>query len=211
MSTSHFTMAKSSLTGLTPNLQTKTNTYSCHPIHIKRAIPFSLALRLHRICSTNETFTLRTNELIDYLYKRGYNRYFLQREKQRVKKITRTEALRPPDTSTLDKPEHVSLGYHLQLSPSFHLIHYSQTLSHPYFIPRGYNVFKAAPIVACRRSSNLSDFLVWAMSHNATSLGAHTHAEKTVSLANTYLTDKFHTHSTIQAKPDLSLITRGGR
>ena len=107
MSTSHFTMAKSSLTGLTPNLQTKTNTYSCHPIHIKRAIPFSLALRLHRICSTNETFTLRTNELIDYLYKRGYNRYLLQREKQRVKKITRTEALTPHDTSTLDKPERV--------------------------------------------------------------------------------------------------------
>ena len=29
---------------------------------------------------TNEAFTLRTNELIDYLYKHGYNRYFLQRE-----------------------------------------------------------------------------------------------------------------------------------
>ena len=41
---------------------------SCHPIHTKRAIPFSLALRLRRICSTNETFTLRTDELIDYLY-----------------------------------------------------------------------------------------------------------------------------------------------
>ena len=37
---------------------------SCHPIHTKRAIPFSLALRLRRICSTNETFTLWTNELI---------------------------------------------------------------------------------------------------------------------------------------------------
>ena len=31
--------------------------------------------------------------------------------------------------------------------------------------------------------------------------------KKTVSLANTYLTDKLHTHSTLQAKPDLSLIT----
>ena len=30
-------------------------------IHTKRAIPFSLALRLRRICSTNEIFTLRTN------------------------------------------------------------------------------------------------------------------------------------------------------
>ena len=58
---------------------------SCHPIHTKCAIPnFSLALRLRRICSTNETFTLRTNELTDYLYKRGCNHYFLQREIQWV-------------------------------------------------------------------------------------------------------------------------------
>ena len=49
-------------------------------MHTKRAIPFSLAARLRRICSTNEIFTLRTNGLIDYLYKLGYNRYFLQRK-----------------------------------------------------------------------------------------------------------------------------------
>ena len=45
------------------------------------AIPFSnfsfYRLRLRRICSTNETFTLHANELIDYIYKCGYNRYFL--------------------------------------------------------------------------------------------------------------------------------------
>ena len=50
----------------------------------KRAMFFSVAFqswfRLRRIWSTNKTFTLRTNELIDYLYKRGYNRYFLQRK-----------------------------------------------------------------------------------------------------------------------------------
>ena len=40
-----------------------------------------------------KTFTLRTTELIDCLYKRGYNRYFLQREIQRVNNITLTEAL----------------------------------------------------------------------------------------------------------------------
>ena len=84
------------VTTFTPNLQTNTNTLwylvrsSCHSIHTKCAIPLSLALRLRRICSTNETLTLRTNELIDYLHKRGYNRYFLQREIQRVNNITRT-------------------------------------------------------------------------------------------------------------------------
>ena len=126
---------------------------SCHPIHTKRAIPFSLALRLRRICSTNETFTLRTNERIDYPYKRGYNRYFLQREIQRVNNITRTEALKPPDTSTLDKPERVPLviTYNSALRSISSIIrkHFHILISSP----RCYNVFKAAPIVAYRRST----------------------------------------------------------
>ena len=107
---------------------------SCHPIHNKRAIPFSLPLRLRRICSTNETFTLTTNELIDYLYKRGYNRYFIQREIQRFNIITRTEALTPHDTSTLGKPERVPfvITYNPALrSISFIIRNTSSTLFHP--------------------------------------------------------------------------------
>ena len=46
---------------------------SCHPKHTKRAIPFSLALRLRRICSSDDTFTQHTTELKTYLNKRGYN------------------------------------------------------------------------------------------------------------------------------------------
>ena len=37
---------------------------SCHPHHTKKAIPFSLALRLRRICSTDAKFKHRFNELI---------------------------------------------------------------------------------------------------------------------------------------------------
>ena len=95
MSTSHFKMmAKSSLT-FTPNLPTKTDTYytfvmSSHTYSVPNVLCFfSVAsqswFRLRRIWSTNETFTLRTNELIDYLYKRGYNRYFLQRKYNELK------------------------------------------------------------------------------------------------------------------------------
>ena len=36
---------------------------SCHPHLTKKAIPFSLALRIWRICSTDASFKLRTNEL----------------------------------------------------------------------------------------------------------------------------------------------------
>ena len=72
---------------------------SCQPHHTKRATPFSLFLRLRRICSSNKTFTLRTNELKTYLNNRGYNLSFLNREYQRVRSITRAEALRPKDIS----------------------------------------------------------------------------------------------------------------
>ena len=167
MSTSRIAMAKSSLT-LTPNLPTNTNTrYIRHVIPYipcKRAIPFSLALRLRRICSTNETLTLRTNELIDYFYKCGYNRYFLQLEIQRVNNITRTEALTPHDTCTLDKQNMFVITYNPALRSISSIIrkHFHILISSPLC----HNVFKAAPIIAYRRSSNLSDFLVRAKLRN---------------------------------------------
>ena len=62
---------------------------SCHPKHTKRAIPFSLALRLRRICSSDDTFTKRTTEPKTYLNKRGYNLSFLDQEIRCVHNITR--------------------------------------------------------------------------------------------------------------------------
>ena len=39
---------------------------SCHPAHTKRTIPFSLTLRLRRICSTDHFFNKRCYELITF-------------------------------------------------------------------------------------------------------------------------------------------------
>ena len=36
---------------------------SCHPLNTKKAIPFSLALRIRRICSTDATFNTRAAQL----------------------------------------------------------------------------------------------------------------------------------------------------
>ena len=73
---------------------------SCHPQHTKRAIPFSLALRLRRICSNPDNYKLRTNELIDYLANRGYDKTFLKIQIQRASDILRTDALtnKPQDS-----------------------------------------------------------------------------------------------------------------
>ena len=45
---------------------------SCHPNHTKQTIPFSLFLRIRRICSTDAFFDKRSEELIKHLVQRGY-------------------------------------------------------------------------------------------------------------------------------------------
>ena len=61
----------------------------CHPQHTKCTIPFSLPLRLRRICSNPDNYKLRTNELIDYLANRGYGKTFLKTQIQRASDILR--------------------------------------------------------------------------------------------------------------------------
>ena len=121
---------------------------SCHPQHTKRAIPFSLALRLRRICSSDETFKQRSNELKSYLNKRGYNLSFLNQEVARVHNITPPQALTPKDTPITNQRQRVSLP--ITYNPA---LRYVSSIVHKHFnilssSPGCTNVFKAKPFVA---------------------------------------------------------------
>ena len=95
---------------------------SCHPQHTKRAIPFSLALRLRRICSYPDNYKLRTNELIDYLANRGYDKTFLKTQIQLASDILRTDALtNKPKTQTETTP--FVITYNPALPNLAHIIH----------------------------------------------------------------------------------------
>ena len=78
-----FLDTKSSLVGdtISVDLYTKpTDTHqyllptSCHPKHCCKNVPYSLALRLRRICSDSDTFESRARELTYHLCKRGYQK-----------------------------------------------------------------------------------------------------------------------------------------
>ena len=103
---------------------------SCHPLHTKKAIPFSPALRLRRICSTYETFKTRAAELTTYLLKRGYNRNFLTKQIQRAAGIPRRLTLQTKDAN---KPKRIP--FILTFNPSLPRIsniikkHYNLLLS----------------------------------------------------------------------------------
>ena len=184
---------------------------SCHPVHTKCAIPFSLALRLRLICTNNETFILRTNQLIDYLYKRGYNRYFLHRKYNELRYHKDRS-----NYATLDKPERVPfvITYNTALRFISSIIrkHFRILISSP----RCYNVFKAAPIVAYRRCNNLSDFLVRAKLRNPTQ---HNQPRGSYSCGKNCLTCKcisrgqtsFTFHSTGETRPIAHHIKRNSK
>ena len=132
---------------------------SCHPLHTKKAIPFSLALRLRRICSTDATFHTRTAQLATYLLKRGYNRNFVNKQIRRAADIPRQLTLQTKD---INKPKRIPFitTFNPSLSHISHIIkkHFNLLLSSN----RCKSVFQHPPVVAFRRSPNLRDLLVTA-------------------------------------------------
>ena len=66
---------------------------SCHPIHCKNNIPYSQMLRLRRICSRDEDFRLRCEELSKYFLNRGYKKSVITKAVERVSLIPRAASL----------------------------------------------------------------------------------------------------------------------
>ena len=53
---------------------------SCHPWHIEKAIPYGQALRLRRICSDEDVFRTRSENLVEWLVYRGYSENFVREQ-----------------------------------------------------------------------------------------------------------------------------------
>ena len=67
---------------------------SCHPEHIFKNIPYSLAHRIVRICSRPDDCQKRFVELKDLLLERGYNRNVVDAAIVRAQTLERSEALK---------------------------------------------------------------------------------------------------------------------
>ena len=81
---------------------------SCHPYHVKKSIPFSLALRIRRICSTAEKFKQRTSELLEFLCKRGHKRQYVQAQINKAFQIPCRDTLYYHSKKNTDRPVFVT-------------------------------------------------------------------------------------------------------
>ena len=67
---------------------------SCHPPHQHQNIPFSLALRINRVCSLSEYRETRFKELREYLINRDYQPGMVDGAIRKARNIPRYIALR---------------------------------------------------------------------------------------------------------------------
>ena len=67
---------------------------SCHPAHIFKNVPYSLALRLVRICSRQEDLRKRFEELRTMLLSRNYNKNVVNSAILKASKVQRSDAVK---------------------------------------------------------------------------------------------------------------------
>ena len=67
---------------------------SCHPRQTTNLIPFSLGLRIVRVCSSPETREIRMEELRERLLARQYNKEIVDSALNKARAVPRDRALR---------------------------------------------------------------------------------------------------------------------
>jgi hypothetical protein len=146
----------------TPNLLIHISIYlaanSCHPRHCKSSIPLSQALRIHRICSTEENFNKNVNKLEHHLLRRGHKKLLLCRQFNHVHDVSRESLLtHRPRTKQINRIPLITT-FHPNL-PNLQMITRSllpvlhASAHHKKAVPE-------PPVIGLKRPKNLCDLLV---------------------------------------------------
>ena len=133
-------------------------TSSCHPAHVTNNIPYSLSLRIVRICSEPASRDQRLDELKNMLIERGYKTKIIDAAIEKAKKVTRHEALkRVVRTKSTDRP--VFVATHDPRLPSLPKIlkkHHKILTKTPHMA----SIYPLPPMVAFKRPKNIKDILI---------------------------------------------------
>ena len=132
---------------------------SCHPPDTTKSIPFSLALRIQRICSNEESREILFEELKSMLLDRNYKSSMIDASIRRARAIPRSRALQKVANSNQTKRPVYAVTWDPRLPNQSKILgkHWrSMTISSPYMK----EVFPEPPLVAYKRQKNISDFLI---------------------------------------------------
>ena len=142
---------------------------SSHPYHCKKGIPYSQALRLNRICSDNESFNKRCNDLEGWLMERGYNGKMIRKQILRAREHSRKDLLEREKTETSEP----NLTFNITYYPVFQKIRNALQELHLLLAPdkEHKKVFPNVAVVGFRSGKSLKDYLVRATLPKANETG----------------------------------------
>ena len=131
---------------------------SFHPYHCKKGIPYSQALRLKRICSDNESFGKRCNNLEGWLIERGYNGKMIRKKMLRAREHSCKVLLEREKSETSE----TRLMFNIIYYPVFQNIRNILQELHLSLTPdkEHKKVFPDLPVVGFRNGKTLKDYLV---------------------------------------------------
>ena len=131
---------------------------SCHPYHCKNGIPYSQALRLNRICSYNETFDRRCNDLEKWLMERGYNKKMIRKQILSARKHSRNDLLEKEKQQMPEK----KLTFNITYYPAFQNVRSIMEDMHILLTPdkEHKKVFPDVHVEGFRNGKSLKDYLV---------------------------------------------------
>ena len=134
-------------------------TSSCHPAQCFENIPFSLALRINRICSEPKDRDIRFSELKDLLISRGYRSGMVNFAIEKARKIPRSEPLKKVIQSEPSRRPKLVVSFDPRLPniPSIQQKHWRAMVNLDCYLGE---VFPEPPLTAYKRQKNIRDFLV---------------------------------------------------
>ena len=124
------------------------------------SIPFSELLRLRRLCSDDEDFKTKANEMSTFFSNCNYSPNTIQSAINRISKISQAEALqlRPKQSTTKRTPLVLTYHPHMHGIKRIFLRNFKKTLQHEKYDTK--HMFTSPPLLAYRRDTNLKQLLV---------------------------------------------------
>lgn len=130
---------------------------SSHPFHILMNIPYSLALRVKRICSDVQDFMRHLNILKVDLLSRGYKKNYITKAFEKVIPLDRKSALKKVDKKILNRTV-LSLQYDPRLPNISNILkNFWKVMTKN---PRLKEIFPSPPMITWTRPKNLKDYLI---------------------------------------------------
>ena len=132
---------------------------SCHLVQCTRNVPYSLSLRIVRICSDKEQREIRFLELKHLLLNRGYKERMIETAIDRARQIPRKIALRKVKKRNSAKRPVFAITYDPRLPsiPSIQAKHWRAMVT---MDPYMGSVFTKPPLTGFRRQRNLKDHII---------------------------------------------------